>query len=151
MYDEVTRKQTKPTMAKTFGSHAFTGKLIVLIDSRSASCSELLSRIVQLEKRGTILGDLSAGAVMEAIPHPEEIGGNIKTFYALSITYANQIMTDGKSVEKVGVMPDERILPSQDDLYAHRDPVLAHAIELAGGKMDATAAGKLFPFEWPKL
>jgi hypothetical protein len=29
--------------------------------------------------------------------------------------------------------------------------VLAHAVESAGGKLDAAAAGKMFPFEWLPL
>jgi C-terminal processing protease CtpA/Prc len=151
LFDEVSRKQTKTITAKSFGDRAFTGKLIVLVDSHSASCSELMSRVVQLEHRGTIVGDLSAGAVMESRQYPEEVGGDFKAYYALSITMANVLMSDGKSVEKVGVMPDERILPSGDDLYNQRDPVLARAIVLAGGQIDPTAAGKLFPFQWPSM
>ncbi|HYL97372.1 MAG TPA: S41 family peptidase [Blastocatellia bacterium] len=59
------RKDSKPMMAKPH-SHGFSGKLIVLIDSQSASAAEVLARLVQLEKRGTVLGDRSAGAVMQA-------------------------------------------------------------------------------------
>jgi C-terminal processing protease CtpA/Prc len=105
--------------------------------------------VLQLEHRATILGDLSAGAVMESQEFQEQVGGDIMIFYGLSITHANAIMSDGKSLEKVGVMPDERLLPTPDDLHAGKDPVLARAIELAGGHMDAAAAGKLFPYEWP--
>jgi C-terminal processing protease CtpA/Prc len=149
--DEVMRKETRPMLAKTAGSDAYTGTLFVLIDARSASCSELLARVVQLEHRGTILGDLSAGAVMESIQYPESVGVDVMVAYGLSITHANIIMTDGKSLEDEGVMPEARILPVQRDLAEGRDPALSYAIALAGGKCDPAAAGKLFPFEWPKL
>ena len=62
----VARKPEKPEMAKSRGSDAFKGQLIVLIDSRSASAAELFARVVQLEHRGTVVGDLSSGAVMES-------------------------------------------------------------------------------------
>lgn len=146
--DRVGRKESKPQMAKTRGGNAFTGKLIVLIDSESASASELLARLVQLEHRGTVIGDRSAGAVMEARHYPYEQGADVKFFYGFSVTEADLIMTDGKSLEHVGVAPDERSLPMGQDIASGADPVLAHAFELAGLTITPAEAGKLFPFEW---
>jgi C-terminal processing protease CtpA/Prc len=145
--DRVERAATKPLTAK-HQSHPFEGKLIVLVDARSASASEITACVVQLEHRGTVIGDRSGGRVMEAIVHPESAAG---AFFGLSITHGNLIMTDGKSLEGNGVVPDEILLPTAADLAAGRDPVLAHAVELAGSKMDPVAAGKLFPYEWPKF
>jgi hypothetical protein len=48
-------------------------------------------------------------------------------------------------------LPYEVMLPTGADLAAGRDPVLAHAADLAGVKLDPVAAGKLFPFEWQPL
>jgi carboxyl-terminal processing protease len=145
------RKEMKPDVAKTRGGDAvFKGQLIVLVDSNSGSSAEIFARVVQLEKRGTVLGDRSAGAVMESIQYPHEVGVDIIAFYGASITIADLTMADGKSLEKVGVAPDELLLPSAADMAAGRDPVLARAAALAGAKLDAETAGKLFPVEWRK-
>jgi C-terminal processing protease CtpA/Prc len=148
--DRKMRDNSKPVLAKSSGKDAFVGKLIVLVDSMSGSASEILARVIQLEKRGTVIGDQSAGAVMEARRYSYKIGFETQLFYGASITDADLIMTDGKSLEKVGVTPDELLLPNAADLAAGRDPILARAVQLAGGKMTPETAGKLFPYEWAK-
>jgi C-terminal processing protease CtpA/Prc len=145
--DRIGRGAPKPMVAK-HAAHPFGGKLIVLVDEDSASASELLARVVQLEHRGTVIGDRTSGAVMETTMHPEHMG---TTIYEVAVTDANLIMSDGKSLEKTGVVPDEVLLPTAADLAAGRDPVLARAAESAGAKLDSTEAGKLFPFEWKPL
>lgn len=144
------KKESKPIIAKHQGD-PFRGDLIVLVDSGSASASELLARVVQLEHRGTVMGDRTAGAVMEAKHYGESQGMDTKIFYGFSVTDANLIMADGRSLEKTGVTPDRPLLPTGADLAAGLDPVLAHAAELAGVKLDPSAAGKLFPFEWQPI
>lgn len=147
--DRVGRDSTKEMIAKS-NHHAFDGKLFVLLDSKSASASELLARTVQLEKRGTVIGDHSSGSVMEASPYSNAAGLDMVTFYGVSITDANLIMPDGASLEHVGVTPDEVAVPTPTDLANGRDPVLAHVAELAGVKVTPEEASKLFPYEWPK-
>src|ERR1041385_3950189 len=144
------RKEVKTDVAESKGNSGFKGRLIVLIDNRSASASEIFSRVVQLEKRGVVVGDRSAGAVMQSIRYGHEVGLGVMSFYGASVTNADVIMKDGKSLEHVGVTPDELLLPSASDLAANRDPVLARAAELVGLKLDSGAAGKLFPIEWKK-
>lgn len=147
--DRIGRKEMKPTMIKREG-HAYDGKLVVLVDSQSASASELFARTMQLEKRATVIGDRSSGLVMEGRFHSYKMGTDSVVFYGALITDADVIMTDGKSLEGRGVQPDEVLLPTAADLRAGRDPVLAHAAELVGVKLTPEQAGKLFPFEWPK-
>jgi len=142
------RKEMKPILAKTKGGAGYKGQLIVLIDSESASASELFARTIQLEKRGTILGDRSAGAVMTSRYYDHQTGVGQVLYFGNSITIADLIMPDGKSLEKAGVVPDEVLLPTGADLAAKRDPVLAHAAEKLGVKLDPEKAGTLFPKEW---
>jgi C-terminal processing protease CtpA/Prc len=148
--DRVTRKETKPMLAKR-QSAQFTGKVIVLVDASCASAAEILARVVQLEHRGTVIGDKTSGKVMESLQYIEKQNGGTVFAYGFSITDADLIMSDGHSLEKTGVQPDEVLLPTGADLAAGRDPVLAHAAELAGIKLDPAEAGKMFPYEWPPI
>jgi C-terminal processing protease CtpA/Prc len=122
----------------------FGGSLIVLVDSRSASAAEMFARVVQIERRGRVIGDRTAGAVMTSRIFPHAVGLGAVAFYGTSIAVADVRMSDGGTLEKVGVVPDETRVPTPADLAAHRDPVLAYAVSLAGGELSADAAGRLF-------
>lgn len=148
--DRIERKESRELVAKRQGN-PFAGTLVVLVDSGSASASELLAQVVEMEHRGKVVGDTTAGAVMESRIYQETHGLDTKFFYSFSVTEANLVMANGKSLEKTGVTPDELLLPTSADLAAGRDPVLARAVALAGGNLDAQEAGKLFPYEWPPL
>jgi len=148
--DRIARKDSKPMIAKKVGT-TFKGKIVVLVDAGSASSAELFARTMQLEKRATVIGDRSSGAVMEAKDYEENTGVDTVAMYAFSITDANLVMSDGKSLEKVGVTPDEIVLPTAKDLAAGLDPVLARAASLAGGILTPEEAGKMFPVEWLPL
>jgi carboxyl-terminal processing protease len=143
------RKETKPVVIKPAGN-PFKGQLIILVDSRSGSSSEIIARLVQLQKRGTIIGDRSSGKVMRSRVHPFEMGAGSVINYGVSITDADVIMPDGKSLEGVGVTPDEMALPSAEDMATKRDPVLARAVALVGLNLTPEKAGTLFPVEWQK-
>ena len=149
LFDKVGRKETKPETVKPHDP--YTGKLIVLVDSRSSSAAELFARVVQLEKRGTVIGDRSSGLVMEALYYEHQLGMASVSWYGAMITDADLVMTDGKSLEGRGVIPDEVVLPTGKDLAGDMDPALAQAIQELGVKMTPQTAGKLFPYEWAKL
>jgi C-terminal processing protease CtpA/Prc len=145
-----TRKEAKPLIAKTRSHKVFAGKLIVLVDSESGSASEIFARVVQMHGRGVVIGDRTAGAVMRSRSHGFAMGGDTQIFYRASITNADIVMTDGKSLERIGVTPDELKLPTGADMAANRDPVLSYAASLVGVKLEPEKAGALFPREWKK-
>lgn len=145
---EKTRKGDQPEVAKG-RKDAFAGKIVVLVDSQSASASEVTARVLQIEKRATVIGDRTAGAVMTSkfFPHTlgQELGGvGSVAFCGTSITVADLRMSDGASLEKAGVTPDEIVLPTVADLAAERDPVLARAMAILGGAMTAAEAGRFY-------
>jgi carboxyl-terminal processing protease len=142
--DAVKRDSTKPLLAKP-DRHAFSGTLTVLVDSNSTSGAEVFARVVQLEKRGVVMGDRTLGMVMEAEEHGHAAAG---IDFGISVTVANLIMSDGNSLEHIGVIPDELVLPTADDIADDRDPVLAHAAQIAGAKLSSKDAAQLFPYQW---
>jgi C-terminal processing protease CtpA/Prc len=122
----------------------FSGPLVVVVDSDSASAAEVFARTVQLRRRGTVVGDRTGGAVMLSRTHVRmQARENRLLGYAVSITEADVILPDGSSLEKTGLTPDITVLPTGDDLRAHADPALARAVELAGTALTSEAAARL--------
>jgi C-terminal processing protease CtpA/Prc len=144
------RKEMKPQTSQPHRDRNFKGKLVVLIDSRSASAAEIFARVVQLEKRGVVIGDRTAGAVMQSRGFRQMLGEGQGVIYGASITNADVIMADGKSLERMGVTPDELLLPTAADLAAQRDPVLSRAAAIGGFELPPDKAGAMFPIEWRK-
>ncbi len=147
------RNKTTRLKAPSRGDKSFTGQVSILVDSESGSAAEMFARVMQLEKRGTVIGDRTSGSVMRAarFRHTYTRGVDFATKYSsygASITIADSLMTDGQSLEHVGVTPDKLLLPSASDLVARRDPVLAHAAALAGVQLDPKKAGTLFPLAY---
>ncbi len=143
--DSVERDKKTPLTVKGGGRNAFRGDLIVLVDSETGSGAEMFARAVQIEERGTVMGDRTSGMVMESRVFRHAFGVDPYYVYGASVTVAEPIMSDGKSLERVGVLPDRSMLPTPADLAAGRDPVLAYAAELVGVKVSPEEAAKLFP------
>jgi C-terminal processing protease CtpA/Prc len=142
------RKPMKPQMARSRGSKVYRGKLVVLVDSRSGSASEIFARFVQINGRGVVIGDQSAGAVMQSRGVPMSLGVNSIVPYGMNLTNADVIMSDGVSLEHTGVTPQLTILPSPADLASNADPALAAALTLLGNETSPVTAGKLLPKKW---
>jgi hypothetical protein len=82
--------------------------------------------------------------------YDHEVGAGPVIPYGVSVTDDDIVMTDGKSLERLGVAPEELILPTAADLAAQLDPVLSRAAQLTGLDITSERAGKLFPVEWRK-
>jgi C-terminal processing protease CtpA/Prc len=145
--DVKTRKGQKPLLAKSKGGRTYKGKLIVLVDSQTKGPTELFARVIQLEKRGLVIGDSTRGAIRFSTwnLYPFATGTISVSICVSSITTADLLMSDGQSLEGKGVTPDEVVLPTQADLAVGRDPVLAYAAKLLGTIITPEKAGNLFP------
>jgi C-terminal processing protease CtpA/Prc len=148
--DEVARKNTREEISRSHKNKAFLGELVVLIDSLSASAAECFARVVQIEKRGQVIGDASAGAVMESRLYALGSfrgGANWEaySFYgAVSVTVRDFVMSDGQRLEGTGVIPDLMSVPTGQNLAEKTDPVLAYAVGLCGGRITPEEAGKYY-------
>jgi C-terminal processing protease CtpA/Prc len=150
----IERKQTRSLTSKLRKDKVFKGRLTVLVDSNSASAAEIFARVIQIEKRGSVIGDRTAGSVMGSIliGHPmrgpemsDIVWGTAPPSYFVSVTVADHIMSDGERLERVGVNPDLIVVPVAADIAAARDPVLTRAAASFGFEIDPAKAGVLWP------
>ena len=145
----IERGKSEPLSAPSFGEQAFTGNLIVLVNSSSASAAEVFARSVQLEKRGVVIGDQTAGAVGRAKIFPLRQGTVSGVTYSMEVTVARLKMPDGADLEGKGVMPDVKAVPTPMALAKQVDPVLSAAAKQAGVQISPEEAGRMFPVVWP--
>lgn len=102
--------------------NGFGGPLAVLVDSASASTSEILAGGLQDLKRARIFGARTAGAalpsVIETLPN-----GDLFQF-----AVANYVSESGRELEGVGVKPDLEVAHTRAALRAQRDLPIEAAI-----------------------
>lgn len=142
--DLKSRRRVQPLRASG-RRQSFTGPLVVLVNGTTASAGEIFARLVQIEQRGTIIGDRTAGSVRQSRTWSASVpaGWGVLT-YGVSISEADIVMRDGRSLEGTGVTPDVVHAPGADDFAGRRDPVLAAAVAMLGGSLDPAAAARLF-------
>jgi carboxyl-terminal processing protease len=122
----------------------YRGMLVVLVNSNSASASEMTARVLQLEGRGIVVGDRTAGAVVTSRYYGHSVGFGRQMDYTVQVSVLDVTMADGQRLESVGVIPDHVVLPSAEDLVKFRDPQMAHALKLVGYSATPEEAARLF-------
>lgn len=100
---------------------AFTGPVAILIDSGSASTSEILAAGLQEAQRARVFGEVSAGAALPSSFKTLPIGD------LFQFAIADMKTPKGQVLEGRGVQPDEEVRPTRGGLAAGEDPVLAAA------------------------
>jgi carboxyl-terminal processing protease len=101
---------------------AFRGPLAILVDGCSGSTSEIFAGGMKDLKRARIFGSRTAGAALPSVF--EKLPNQDGFQYAI----ANYISQGGKPLEGTGVIPDEEIRPTRQQLAAGQDPALDAAV-----------------------
>jgi len=130
------------TMHRRYGTEEFTaypqrgaflGPVAVLVDSASASTSEILTAGLQESGRARVFGELTAGAALPSLFRQLPTGDMLQ--YAV----ADIKTPHGVLIEGHGVVPDEPVAVRRADCIAGRDPVLEAATRwIASQRANAT-------------
>lgn len=97
--------------------------LVVLVNSNSASSSEVVAGALQDHMRGVVIGTQTLGK--GAVNHFRELSDGS----AIYITSARWYTPNRQQIEGQGITPDEIIEITEDDLARGYDPQLERAIE----------------------
>jgi carboxyl-terminal processing protease len=108
-----------------------TAPVVLMVDSASASASEMFARDMQLRNRALVIGDNSSGRVNMARVFWEKVGADDWVEFGTEIAVMRVVMEDGEELENHGITPDEFCIPTPEDLQKEKDPCLDRALELA--------------------
>lgn len=115
----------------------FTGRMLILVDSETASASEIFARLMQLNQRATVYGDQTMGAVMASQYFSYDYG------VGASITVSDFVLHNGERLEKAGVRPDVFVVPPPQYIGKGVDVVLSFVLGKAGARVSPAAAARL--------
>ncbi len=102
----------------------FAGPLAILIDNTSASTSEVFAAGLQAIGRAKIFGQRSMGAVLPSLMDELPNGDVLQHAFADFVVSGTGVRLEGR-----GVVPDEIVELSREDLLEGRDPTLDAAVE----------------------
>jgi carboxyl-terminal processing protease len=104
------------------GDQIYSGPVVILVGTRSASSSEVFAAGMQETQRAKIVGGPTCGCVLGVAKPRGMKGGGV-----LEISEVLWFSPKGRKLEGVGIVPDEAVVPTVADLQHKRDPVMAEA------------------------
>ena len=115
-----------PEVYRSRGYNVFNDKLkfVILIDSGSASASEIVAGAMQDNGRAKLVGSQSYGK--GSVQETEKITPDT----LLKITVAKWLTPNGTSISEKGLTPDYPVEITKKDLESKRDPQMNKAVEL---------------------
>lgn len=98
-------------------------KLSVLINSGSASASEIFAGAIKDHRRGALIGEktFGKGTVQNLL--------ELKDHSEVRVTIAKWLTPSGSAIDKEGIKPDIEVRLTSEDAKAGRDPQLERALE----------------------
>ena len=125
--DIIVQEKTGGIVTDTYrseGNGAFEGmKTAVLIDSGSASASEIVSGALRDNKAATLFGAKSYGK--GSVQQIRQLPGGSE----VKITVARWYRPNGQNIDKKGITPDHAVKMTDEDYKQKRDPQKDTAIE----------------------
>jgi len=106
------------------GKSAYLGRVMVLIDERSASAAEIFAAGIQDSGRGIVIGRRSSGAVLASRSY------GLPNGFSVSIPIRDYRTAKGMRLEGRGVIPDVPVNLTMQDFAENREPDLGVAREL---------------------
>ena len=104
---------------------AYEKPVVILVNSGSASGSELFAGTMQAAGRAKVVGTPSCGCLLGFLGYALIPGGG-----ELAYSEVGFVMTNGKRIEGEGVIPDHVVTPTLADLRQNRDRTLEEAQEI---------------------
>ena len=130
LMDMIGRKKTETVKVKP-RQPQITGPMFILVDSETASAGEIFARHFQGLGRAKVIGDQTSGQVVAAHFNSEKMGLDYAVMYGLEISVARVLFPGGEELEKRGVTPDIKCLPTGEQLHQKQDMCRALAYSLA--------------------
>jgi carboxyl-terminal processing protease len=104
------------------GDQIYSGPVVILVDARSASSSEVFAAGMQDSHRAKIVGSQTCGCVL-GIAKPRVMkGGGV-----LEMSEVLWFSPKGRRLEGTGILPDEKVAPTLIDLQKKHDTAVEAA------------------------
>jgi len=97
--------------------------LVVLVNGGSASASEIVAGAIQVNGRGTLIGEKTFGKGSVQNTHKLEDGSSLR------VTIARWYLPNGNNLDGQGITPDIQVPMTPKDASAGRDPQLDRAVD----------------------
>jgi carboxyl-terminal processing protease len=124
IYKEINNKGVEKTFSVNHKGNFLKIPVIVLINKKSVSATEMLAASMRYHKRAILVGEISFGKATEQTIYDLENGSG------LHITTSKWLIPDGSSVDHVGLIPEYQIEVTKNDILNNQDPQLDFAIKL---------------------